>query len=94
MPLVLGVESTTRSTTVELRDSEDGRLFGSGRANHPEPTSSERACSDQDPLEWWQALVDARRDAGGGSSSALRPKSTWRSKSWVGGPTVIMRSSR
>ena len=65
MPLVLGVESTTRFTTVELRDSDDGRLFGSGRANHAAPTSSQWACTDQDPSGWWQALVDARRDAGG-----------------------------
>ena len=65
MPLVLGVESTTRSTTVELRDSADGRLFGSGRADHSARAVSERVCSDQDPMEWWRALVDARRDAGG-----------------------------
>jgi xylulokinase len=66
MPLVLGVESSTRSTTVELRDSDDGRLFGSGRAHHaPAHSSSDRVSEDQDPNEWWQALVDARRDAGG-----------------------------
>jgi len=62
MPLVLGVHSATDSTKVELRDSEDGREYGSGRAAHP---SAGPPVSEQDPMDWWHALVEARHDAGG-----------------------------
>lgn len=61
MPLVLGVDSSVGATTVELRDADDGRVYGSGRAIHPDGT----APGEQDPAEWWQALVEARHDAGG-----------------------------
>jgi xylulokinase len=47
---------------VELRDSDTGKIFGSGRASHP-PAAPPRA--EQDPMAWWQALVEARHDAGG-----------------------------
>lgn len=53
MPLVLGIDSSTQSTKVELRDADDGRLVASGRAPHP-PTAPPR--SEQDPESWWQAL--------------------------------------
>ena len=62
MPLVLGIESTTRCTKVEIRDADDGKLFGSGRAEHPGASLHDR---EQDPNVWWNALVDARRAAGG-----------------------------
>ncbi|MEX0663385.1 MAG: FGGY family carbohydrate kinase [Acidimicrobiia bacterium] len=62
MPFVLGVDSAARSTAVELRDAESGELFGSGRSVHPPTDQAEHA---QDPHVWWNALVDARRDAGG-----------------------------
>lgn len=62
MPFVLGVDSSAHSTAVELRDADSGELFGSGRAVHPAPSGSS---NEQDPLVWWNALVDARRDAGG-----------------------------
>ncbi|MCJ7672305.1 MAG: FGGY family carbohydrate kinase [Acidimicrobiia bacterium] len=62
MPLVLGVDSSPHATTVELRDSDDGRLYGSGQVAHP-PEVVHRV--EQDPALWWQALVDARHDAGG-----------------------------
>jgi len=53
MPLVLGVDSSTQSTKVELRDADDGRLIASARAPHP-PTTPPR--SEQDPESWWRAL--------------------------------------
>ena len=56
MPLVLGVDSSTQSTKVELRDADDGRLVASGRAPHP-PTVPPR--SEQEPSEWWAALRGA-----------------------------------
>ncbi|MGO9839419.1 MAG: xylulokinase [Polyangiaceae bacterium] len=56
MPLVLGVDSSTQSTKVELRDADDGRLIGAGRAPHPTTTPPR---SEQDPDSWWQALRTA-----------------------------------
>jgi xylulokinase len=56
MPLVLGVDSSTQSTKVELRDADDGRLVAAGRARHP-PTTPPR--SEQDPSAWWAALGQA-----------------------------------
>jgi xylulokinase len=57
MPLVLGVDSSTQSTKVELRDADSGALVGDGRAPHP-PTSPPR--SEQPPDAWWDALAAAR----------------------------------
>ena len=62
MPLVLGVDSSPHATTVELRDSDDGRLYGSGRVPHSPESIAD---PDQDPALWWQALVEARHEAGG-----------------------------
>jgi xylulokinase len=53
---VLGVDSSTQSTKVELRDADDGRLVAAGRAPHP-PTVPPR--SEQEPSEWWSALRGA-----------------------------------
>jgi xylulokinase len=53
MPLVLGVDSSTQSTKVELRDADDGRLVASGRAPHPYTVPPR---SEQDPDAWWTAL--------------------------------------
>jgi xylulokinase len=61
MTLVAGVDSSTQSTKVDLRDAETGTLVGSGRAPHP-PTSP--PISEQDPQAWWDALVAARTQAG------------------------------
>ena len=61
MPLAMGVDSSTQSTKVEIRDVDTGELIGSGRAPHP-PTSPPR--SEQEPQAWREALLDARTDAG------------------------------
>ncbi len=61
MALVLGVDSSTQSTKVEMRDADSGELLGSGRAPHPS-TSPPR--SEQDPEAWREALVEARQHAG------------------------------
>ena len=60
MPLVLGIDSSTQSTKVELRDAEDGRLVGSARAPHPDVHPP---CSEQDPEAWWKALCLAAAEA-------------------------------
>ena len=61
MPLVLGVDSSTQATKVEVRDADDGRLLATGRAPHP-PTTPPH--SEQDPAAWWDALVAAVAQTG------------------------------
>ena len=53
-----GVDSSTQSCKVVIRDAESGRLVRSGRAPHPEGT-------EVDPAAWWHALQEALSDAGG-----------------------------
>ena len=61
MPTVLGVDSSTQSTKVELRDADDGQLLAQGRAAHPASTPPR---SEQDPESWWTALGAACGRAG------------------------------
>ena len=61
MPLVLGVDSSTQSTKVEVRDADTGELVAVGRAPHP-PTTPPR--SEQDPGAWWDALHAAFAQSG------------------------------
>ena len=60
-PLVAGIDSSTRSTKVELRDLATGELVASGRGAHPD-THPPR--SEQHPDDWWAALVDAFAQCG------------------------------
>jgi xylulokinase len=59
-PVVLGVDSSTQSCKVEVREVATGRLLSRASAPHPPafPPSSE-----QDPQAWIAAFVDAARDA-------------------------------
>lgn len=59
-PVVLGIDSSTQSCKVEVRELASGRLLAGGAAPHPPafPPSSE-----QPPLAWVAAFVDAARDA-------------------------------
>jgi xylulokinase len=61
MPLVLGVDSSTQSTKVEVRDADTGRVVASGRAPHP---GVHPPCAEQDPQAWWAALTNAVLTAG------------------------------
>ncbi|HEX8865671.1 MAG TPA: FGGY family carbohydrate kinase [Lentzea sp.] len=58
MTLVAGVDSSTQSCKVVVREAETGRLVREGRAAHPDGTSV-------DPAHWWTALESAVADAGG-----------------------------
>ncbi|HAM27952.1 MAG TPA: xylulose kinase, partial [Microbacteriaceae bacterium] len=58
MTLVAGVDSSTQSCKVVIRDLESGAVVRTGRAAHPDGT-------EVDPERWWQALLAAVRDAGG-----------------------------
>lgn len=56
MTLVAGVDSSTQSCTVVLRDAEDGRIVAMGAAPHPPTTPP---VSEQPPAAWWSALGSA-----------------------------------
>jgi xylulokinase len=54
--VVAGVDSSTQSTKVELRDVETGRVVGRASAPHPATTPPR---SEQEPAEWWHAFETA-----------------------------------
>jgi len=56
MSIVAGVDSSTQSTKVVLRDADDGTVLGIGRAPHP---ATFPPLSEQHPDAWWQAFVAA-----------------------------------
>ena len=58
MARVVGVDSSTQSCKVVVRDAETGALLATGRASHPDGTSV-------DPAHWWTALQAALAEAGG-----------------------------
>ncbi len=58
MPLVAGVDSSTQSCKVVVRDADSGRLVRTGQARHPDGT-------EVDPERWWEALQVALAAAGG-----------------------------
>ncbi len=55
MGLVAGIDSSTQSTKIELRDFETGRLIANGQAPHPVTAPP---VSEQAPESWWYALVE------------------------------------
>ena len=58
MTLVAGVDSSTQSCKVVVRDAETGELVRHGSAPHPPGT-------EVDPAAWWEALQAAIAAAGG-----------------------------
>jgi xylulokinase len=58
MVLVAGIDSSTQSCKVVVRDAETGALVREGRASHPSGT-------EVDPAAWWAALGQAIEAAGG-----------------------------
>ncbi|WP_298750150.1 FGGY family carbohydrate kinase [uncultured Serinicoccus sp.] len=58
--VVMGVDSSTQSCTVELRDVDSGVLRAQGRAAHPRTSPP---VSEQHPDRWWAALAEASRQA-------------------------------
>ena len=58
MTLVAGVDSSTQSCKVVIRDAATGALVRTGRATHPDGI-------EVDPRFWWEALAAALAEAGG-----------------------------
>ncbi len=80
MPFVAGVDSSTQSTKVEIRDIETGRVVGRGSAPHPVGTPP---VSEQAPQAWWaafeaahdQAMLEATSDRSGRRKPSIRKPS-------------------
>ena len=58
MTLVAGVDSSTQSVKIVIREAETGQLIREGRASHPDGT-------EVDPAHWWSAIQEAIALAGG-----------------------------
>ena len=58
MTLVAGVDSSTQSCKIVIRDAATGALVRKGSAKHPDGTSV-------DPKFWWEAFQAAATEAGG-----------------------------
>lgn len=58
MTLVAGIDSSTQSCKIVIRDADTGALVRQGAAKHPDGT-------EVDPSYWWDALVAAIDEAGG-----------------------------
>jgi xylulokinase len=58
MAVVAGIDSSTQSCKVVVRDADTGELLRSGVAPHPDGT-------EVDPAAWWEALQTAVSEAGG-----------------------------
>ena len=56
--LVAGIDSSTQSCKVVVRDADSGELVREGRAAHPDGT-------EVPPQAWWAALEEAVAAAGG-----------------------------
>src|SRR4051812_29687817 len=68
MPLVAGVDLSTQSTKVEVRDADTGKVVASGRAPHPEVHPPR---SEQPPAVWWSAFEQAWVAAGAPAVDAI-----------------------
>ena len=64
MPIVAGVDSSTQSVKVVLRDSDSGDLIASTSRPHPDGT-------EIDPQYWWKALSKALDELGSHKISAI-----------------------
>lgn len=58
MQLVAGIDTSTQSVKVVIRDAQSGQVIREGRAPHPDG-------SEVDPAMWWSATEDAIKEAGG-----------------------------
>ena len=64
MPIVAGVDSSTQSVKIVLRDFDSGDLIASTSRPHPDGT-------EIDPQHWWKALSDALEELGSHKISAI-----------------------
>ena len=70
MPFVAGIDSSTQSTKVEIRDLDTGRVRRTGSSPHPLVTPP---VSEQEPGDWWSAFELAYAQAVAASGAGRRP---------------------
>ncbi|HEY4333173.1 MAG TPA: xylulokinase [Ilumatobacteraceae bacterium] len=68
MSLVAGLDSSTQSSKVEVRDLDTGHVVARASAPHP-PTTPPR--SEQDPSAWWAAFESAWAGVGAPTVNAI-----------------------
>jgi len=68
VPLVAGVDSSTQSTKVVVRDADTGAVVASASAPHPTTTPP---ISEQDPVAWWRAFEQAWDGVGAPQVAAI-----------------------
>ena len=68
--LIAGVDSSTQSVKVVIRDANTGELVRQGRASHPDGTEVE-------PKYWLHGLNTALTEAGGIADVAALSSATW-----------------
>jgi xylulokinase len=68
MPIVAGVDLSTQSTKVEVRDADTGKVLAAGRAPNP---AVQPPRSEQDPAAWWAAFEQAWAEAGAPTVDAI-----------------------
>jgi len=56
--LVAGIDSSTQSVKIVIKDAASGELIREGKAAHPDGT-------EVNPSAWWSALNQAIEKAGG-----------------------------
>ena len=69
MPAVVGVDSSTQSTKVEVRDLDSGELISAGRTSHP--STGIAPVSETNPTEWIAAFDQAYAQAGAPKVTAI-----------------------
>jgi xylulokinase len=69
MPAVVGVDSSTQSTKVEVRDLDSGELISAGRTSHP--STGIAPVSETNPTEWIAAFDQAYAQVGAPKVSAI-----------------------
>ena len=68
MALVAGVDSSTQSTKVEVRDLDSGEVISRASMPHPATTPPK---SEQDPAAWWSAFEGAWQQVGSPNVDAI-----------------------
>ena len=81
MTLVAGVDSSTQSCKVVIRDADTGALVRQGRAPHPDGT-------EVDPAAWWDGAAGGDRRRPAGSTTSRRSPSAASSTAWSASTTT------
>jgi xylulokinase len=68
MAQVAGIDSSTQSTKIEIRDLDSGEVMARGSMPHPRTTPP---LSEQDPASWWSAFESAWQQVGTPSVEAI-----------------------